>query len=44
MSPVDDVVVADVNEQLMTTMLYVSILTTLVMIGVAIGLVKRYGI
>ena len=35
-------VVVDVNEKLMTTVLYVSILTTLVMTGVAIGLMKRY--
>jgi len=41
---IDAVVVADVNEKLMTTMLYVSILTTIVMTGVAIGLIKRYSI
>ena len=35
--------VVGVDDKLMKAVLYVSILTTLVMTGVAIGLVKTYG-
>ena len=39
----DDAIVVGVDDKLMKAVFYVSILTTLVMTGVAIGLVKTYG-